>query len=76
VPPARVARHDGLQVDGIAVPWWPAGDIDHVDVGAGAAALGRAIAWRLGRWDRRAAATEALEHRADGDRLVAEDAAE
>lgn len=76
VPPARVARHDGLQVDGIAVPWWPAGDIDHVDTGAGAAALGRAIAWRLGRWDRRAAATEALEHPADDDRLVAEDAAE
>lgn len=76
VPSTRVARHDGLQVDGVAAPWWPADDVDHVDAGAGAPALGRAIAWRLGRWDRRTAATEALQHPGDADRLAAEDAAE
>ncbi len=76
VPAGRVARHNGLRVAGVAVPWWPAGDLDHVDVAAGPQALGRALAWRLGRWDRRAAAAEALDRPADAARLVAEDAAE
>ena len=40
----------------------------------GPAALGRALAWRLGAWPRRAAAAEALA--ADGQTTAAEDAAE
>ncbi len=76
VPAGRVARHEGLRVAGVAVPWWPDGDVDHIDAGAGPQALGRAVAWRLGRWDRRAAAAEALDRPGDAARLVAEDAAE
>lgn len=74
VPAATVAIHDGLVVSGAAVPWWPDGDTDHVDAGAGPAALGRALAWRLGAWARRAAATEALADPDAADRLRAEDA--
>jgi hypothetical protein len=40
------------------VSWWPEGSVDHVEPGPDA--LGRALAWRLGRWDRRAAVAEAL----------------
>lgn len=73
IPAASVEVHNGLTVAGVAVSWWPAGDVDHVDAKAGAAALGRALAWRLDRWDRRAAVVEAL---ADPERaawLAAED---
>ncbi len=72
---ATVAVHTGLTVGDTAVPWWPEADTDHVDEAAGPAALGRALAWRLGAWDRRAALVEALEHPDDADRLRAEDAA-
>ncbi|HSV65187.1 MAG TPA: ATP-binding protein [Mycobacteriales bacterium] len=60
VPSALVARHAELRVAGRVVPWWPAGEVDHVHASAGAAALGRALAWRLGQWRWRAAAVEAL----------------
>ena len=73
VPPAAtVAAHDRLTVGGVPVPWWPAGGTDHVD--GTPAAAGRALAWRLGAWDRRAAAVEALADAAAEDRLRAEDA--
>lgn len=74
------------------VTWWPVGDTDHVwatldGAGAdrstqvGAAALGRALSWRLGRWDRRAAATEVFATALAGDlertvTLTAEDTLE
>lgn len=77
-PDGSVATYDGLTVTGgQRVTWWPGtGDApDHVDAGGGAAALGRVLAWRLGRWDRRAAAGEAFAA-ADEERLRAEDAAE
>ena len=73
VPGAEVAWHDGLRIAGRPAPWWPAGGTDHVEAAAGPAALGRALAWRLDRWQHRAAATEALT--GDPDTLRAEDAA-
>lgn len=85
VPDGHVAWHTGLRLTGsgaaagreVAAPWWPDGDTDHVDTSAGPAGLGRALSWRLGRWDRRAAASEAF---AAGDTetgpLWAEDAVE
>jgi hypothetical protein len=75
-PGATVCCHTGLTVSGVTVDWWPAGSVDHVEVTAGASALGRALAWRMGRWDLRAAAVEALAA-AGGERqrLQAEDAA-
>jgi hypothetical protein len=74
-PPGEVAHHDGLRVGGQAVSWWPAGETDHVDTAAGPSALGRALAWRLGHWDRRAATTEALTPGASTPYLRTEDAA-
>lgn len=65
-PTAVVDVHRGLQCDDIdghprPVGWRQLGGTDAVDEGAGAAALGRALAWRVGRWERRAAAVEALQ---------------
>lgn len=60
VPAAAVVVHDRLTVSGTPVTWWPEPGADHVDAAAGAAALGRGLAWRLGRWDLRSAAAEAL----------------
>jgi hypothetical protein len=63
-------------VSGVAVEWWPIGPVDHVDRAAGTRALGRALAWRMGRWDLRAAAVEALAASPeDRQRLQAEDTA-
>lgn len=76
VPAAAVAWHRELRVAGRRVPWWPVGEVDHVDAAAGAGALGRALAWRLDRWDHRAAAAEALAGPDDAMTLRAEDAAE
>ncbi len=75
-PEATVRVHTSLTVSGTPVNWWPDGPVDHVDAAAGACARGRALAWRMGRWELRAAAVEALAA-ADGDRqrLQAEDAA-
>lgn len=80
VPDAEVAEYDPLLVTGgVEVCWWPGGGPGHPDAvsrSAGAAALGRALAWRLGRWDCRAAAIEAFAHPGDAGRLRAEDAAD
>jgi hypothetical protein len=73
LPAGRFEVHNGLRVAGVPVSWWPAGDVDHVDAAAGAAALGRALAWRVGRWDRRAAVVEALADPGRGPLLAAED---
>ena len=75
---AVVAIHDQLLVevgDGrqVPVPWWPAGGIDHIDSDADISGLGRALAWRLDRWDRRSAAIEALADPANAAVLRAED---
>ena len=67
VPAATVAVHDRPEL-----PWWPDGDTDHVD--GSPAALGRALAWRLGRWPARAAAAEALADPAAAATLRSEDA--
>ncbi|HEV7653544.1 MAG TPA: hypothetical protein VGP36_02250 [Mycobacteriales bacterium] len=71
VPAATVVVHDGLTVDGTPVAWWPDGDTDHTD--GSPAALGRALAWRLGAWPARAAAAEALTDPGDAA-LALEDA--
>jgi len=77
VPDAEVAEHDPLLLSGgVRARWWPGERADAVDRAAGASALGRALAWRLGRWDRRAAAAEALAEPADAADLRAEDAAD
>ncbi|WP_242471266.1 hypothetical protein [Blastococcus sp. TML/C7B] len=60
-----------LAADGVPVAWWP-GEPDRVD--GTPAALGRALAWRAGRWELRQALAEAF---AAPDRvldLAAEDA--
>ena len=69
-----VCRHDGLTLDGRPVPWWPLGSVDHVDRAAGAAALGRALAWRHDAWELRAALAEALAAPDAMEALAAEDA--
>lgn len=65
-PRTRLVVHQGLVVEDadrrrVRVGWRCIGDADHVDASAGAAALGRALAWRVGRWERRQAAVAALE---------------
>ncbi len=75
LPPTEVAVHDPLTLSGaVGADWWPDPHVDHVDAAAGPAALARALAWRLDRWDRRAAAAEALAHPDAAARLRAEDA--
>lgn len=74
--PGQVAHHSPLLVtEDRTVPWWPDGELDHVDRYAGPDALGRALAWRHDRWALRAALAEAFAHPADGSRLDAEDGA-
>jgi hypothetical protein len=79
LPDADLTVHDPVLVDTgsgeVTVDWWPGGpsEPDAVSRAAGAEALGRALAWRLGRWDRRAAAAEALAHPDAAARLRAED---
>ncbi len=72
---AMVILHSDLAVSGVDVDWWPAHDGDHVAEAAGPPALGRALAWRLGRWHLRAAAIEALANPDREQVLRAEDAA-
>ena len=60
IPREAVLVHDGLTVSGTPVTWWPEHGCDHLEAAAGAAAFGRALAWRLGRWELRAAAVEAF----------------
>ncbi len=76
VLPGRVAVHQDLVVDGRSVPWWPAdADTDQVTQSAGPAALGRALAWRHGRWSARAALTEAFAEPDRAAEFAAEDSA-
>ncbi|SDC79574.1 hypothetical protein SAMN05660690_2584 [Geodermatophilus telluris] len=68
----EVAVHEQLLVGGRPVPWWPAGDADHVD--GTAPALGRALAWRAGAWPLRQALAEAFADPRRAADLAAEDA--
>jgi hypothetical protein len=75
-PPGAVATHRPVVVTGgVEVDWWPgaAGGPDAVSAAAGPGALGRALAWRLGRWDRRGAIIEALRRPETAETLRAED---
>lgn len=73
--PGRVAIHIKLTVDDRRVDWWANGDADHVSEDAGAAALGRVLAWRHGAWQLRAALAEAFARPEDATALAAEDSA-
>ena len=66
-----VAVHEPLTVAGRTVTWWPGAGDDHVD--GTPEALGRALAWRSGRWELRQALAEAFAHPELADRLAAED---
>jgi hypothetical protein len=66
-----VVVHDGLEVAGRTVSWWPAEDADHVDGTPGG--LGRALAWRAGAWSRRQAVAEAFAFPDRAAELAAED---
>jgi hypothetical protein len=55
-PPTSWVQHDELLVDGVAVEWWVEAGEAHASTGHG---LARALAWAVGRWDRRYA-VEAL----------------
>jgi hypothetical protein len=69
-----VAVHEPLVVGGRPVAWWPGrGGVDAVD--GSPAGLGRALAWRAGRWELRAALTEAFAAPDRAEELAAEDAA-
>jgi hypothetical protein len=67
----EVVVDDGLTVAGRPVGWWPDGPVDHVD--GTPAALGRALAWRVGAWPLRQALTEAFAFPDRGHELAAED---
>ena len=74
--PGRIAFHGPLVVTGDrVVPWWSEAGLDHVGVGAGPAALGRALSWRHGKWPLRTALAEAFAQPDDQARLTAEDGA-
>jgi hypothetical protein len=70
VPSTAVDIHSGQS----ELAWWPTDSVDHV--WGGADGLGRALAWRLGRWDRRAAAAEAFARPDRIAELTAEDSCE
>ena len=71
----EVAVHEPLVAGGRRVPWWPGsrgrGGPDAVD--GSPAALGRALAWRAGRWSLRQALAEAFAHPERAAELAAED---
>ena len=71
--PGEVVVDERLAVDGTPVPWWP-GEPDLVD--GSPAALGRALAWRSGRWELRQALAEAFAHPDRAPGLAAEDSIE
>jgi hypothetical protein len=76
MPPGAVATHRPVVVTGgVEVDWWPGagGGPDAVSAAAGPGALGRALAWRLGRWDRRGAIIEALRRPETAEILRAEE---
>jgi hypothetical protein len=70
----EVAVHRSLVVGGRRVAWWPGAGVDHVD--GSPAALGRALAWRAGRWPARQALAEAFAFPDHADELAAEDGIE
>ncbi len=67
----EVAVDERLAVGGTPVRWWP-GEPDRVD--GTPEALGRALAWRAGRWELRQALAEAFAHPDGVLDLAAEDA--
>jgi hypothetical protein len=67
----EVVVDPGLAVGGTPVRWWP-GEPDRVD--GTPEALGRALAWRAGRWGLRQALAEAFAHPDGALDLAAEDA--
>ncbi|MGY2128574.1 sacsin N-terminal ATP-binding-like domain-containing protein [Blastococcus sp. SYSU DS0617] len=69
--PGEVAVDARLAVGDRPVPWWP-GEPDLVDGSPGA--LGRALAWRAGRWELRQALAEVFAHPDRVLDLSAEDA--
>src|SRR6185312_15952587 len=69
--PGEVAVHERLEAGGRRVSWWP-GEPDAVD--GSPEALGRALAWRAGRWSLRQALAEAFAHPDRAADLAAEDA--
>ncbi|MPQ96413.1 hypothetical protein GB931_00430 [Modestobacter sp. I12A-02628] len=73
--PGQVAVHTRLTVTGgVEVGWWP-GDADGPDATDGTpAALGRALAWRHGRWPSRQTLAEAFAAPDAAGALAAEDA--
>jgi hypothetical protein len=66
----EVVMDERLAVAGTPVPWWP-GEPDLVD--GSLASLGRALAWRTGRWELRQALAEAFAHPDRAPDLAAED---
>ena len=66
----EVLVDERLAVGRTSVPWWP-GEPDLVD--GSPAALGRALAWRTGRWELRQALAEAFAHPDRAPDLAAED---
>jgi hypothetical protein len=73
-PPGVVETHRPVVVSGgVEVDWWPGSEADAVSAAAGPGALGRALAWRLGRWERRGAVIEALRRPEIAATLSAED---
>jgi hypothetical protein len=69
----EVEVHEPLEAGGRPVAWWP-GDRGPDLVDGTPDALGRALAWRAGRWPLRQALAEAFAHPDRADRLAAEDA--
>jgi len=72
----EVVVSERLTVEGRAVTWWPAeaGDDGADSVDGTAGALGRALAWRTGRWSLRQAVAEAFAEHERSAELAAEDA--
>jgi hypothetical protein len=70
----EVAVHDPLEAGGRRVPWWPGIDGGPDAVDGSPDALGRALAWRSGRWGLRQALAEAFARPDRADELAAEDA--
>jgi hypothetical protein len=70
----EVAVHEPLEAGGRGVPWWPGVDGGPDAVDGSPDALGRALAWRAGRWPLRQALAEAFAFPDRAAELAAEDA--
>ncbi|SDF07905.1 hypothetical protein SAMN05660662_1013 [Blastococcus aurantiacus] len=71
--PGEVAVDECLAVGGTPLRWWP-GEPDLVD--GSPDSLGRALAWRTGRWELRQALAEVFAHPDRASDLAAEDSIE